>query len=253
MLGLGNSLSTTKAPSGGFLLTDIDGLDIWLQYNVGFPAGIANGETVPSWSDSWAKENHAVQDSTDFQPTYHNGAADFMEDDERAKLGFTAIENVESTIFIVIEADAGTRMTLFSSSRSSQVFYKINQTSSVEYRIRKGSTRAEDNSDINTELEPFVNATTPMLIVFHQKEEMNMDIHTSGNGQNEVHQHDNYGVQAGGTNTTLKIDQLGVQGSQSDPFNGRILEFAVYDTSLSDDNVLKVKENIAKRTGVNLG
>ena len=33
MLGLGNSLITTVAPSAGFELTDISGLEIWYIYS----------------------------------------------------------------------------------------------------------------------------------------------------------------------------------------------------------------------------
>ena len=254
MLGLGNSLSTTVAPSGGFELTDIGGLDMWLKYNEGFVSGIENGELIARWEDSSGNDNHAVQEVEDFKPSYFNGSADFnIEGGNRDKLGFTPVENVKGTIFMVIEPDDDASMTLFGYSRSSSVFYRINQSETVEYRIRKGSTNSYDTSDIDTDAEPFVNSSTPMLIIFNQKGDLNLDIHTGGNGNDSIHQHDDYGVDAAGNGTALKIDQIGTQGASSNPFNGRLLELAIYNSPLTAEIILNIKQNIADRTGVNLG
>tara|TARA_R110000823_G_C15817943_1_gene488961 strand:- start:187 stop:954 length:768 start_codon:yes stop_codon:yes gene_type:complete len=255
MLGLGNSLSTTVAPSGGFELTDVSGLEIWLKYNEGFEAGLNNGEVIAAWQDSSGNANHAVQTATEFMPTYLNGAAEFFNGDSANKLGFTEIESVTQSIFIVIEADTDEVMTMFSSSQNSSVFYKINQSGTIEFRIRKGTTRTEDSSDLTTiQLQPFINDSTPMFICFNQKAGLDLDVYIAGNGTTELHSHDDYGVQpSGGTNTALKIDQIGTQAATTRPFDGRILEFAVYNRTLSQDEVVAIRENITTRTGVNIG
>ena len=254
MLGLGNSLITTVAPSAGFELTDISGLEIWLKYNEGFEAGLSNGEVIAQWGDKSGNDNHAVQTETEFMPTYLNGSAEFFNLDSANKLGFTEIESVTSSIFIVIEADTADPMTMIGSSQNSAVFYKINQGGTIEFRIRKGTTRAEDNSDLNTTMEPFVDDSTPMFICFNQKAGLELDVYIAGNGTTELHEHDDYGVQAsGGTNTTLKIDQLGTQAAATRPFDGRILEFAVYDRTLTTDEIVAIRKNITTRTGVNMG
>jgi len=249
MLGLGSSLALGGAPSE-FILTNISGLDMWLKYDTGFTVDGSNA--ISQWDDQSGNGNNAVQATASFQPTLVSGAASFA-DANRDKLDFTAVTNTVSTIFIVIEADSSTSMTMFGLSSSSQVFYRINQSATLEFRIRKGSTAAEDTSDINTTAEPFIDASTPMLLVFHQKSGLNMDIHIGGNGSTETHTEENYGVQFGGTNTDLVIDQIGIQASSSNPFDGRILEFAVYDSTLSDADIAAIKANIASRTGVDLG
>ena len=249
MLGLGSSLALGGAPSE-FVLTNISGLDIWLQYDTGFTAD--GSDAISQWDDQSGNDNHAVQATTDFKPTLVSGAASFA-DANRDKMTFTAITNTVSTIFIVIEADSSSSMTMFGNSGDSQVFYRINQAATVEFRIRKGSTAAEDSSDVNSTAEPFIDDSTPHLLVFHQKSGLNMDIHIGGNGADSTHNETNYGVQGGGTNTDLVIDTIGVQGTNGNPFDGRILEFAVYDSTLSDADIALIKANIVSRTGEDLG
>ena len=76
MLGLGSSLALGGAPSE-FVLTNISGLDIWLQYDTGFTAD--GSDAISQWDDQSGNDNHAVQATTDFKPTLVSGAASFAD------------------------------------------------------------------------------------------------------------------------------------------------------------------------------
>jgi len=250
MLGLGSSLALGGVNSG-FSLSDISGLDIWLQYNRGFDVDGSN--VISQWDDQSGNRNHATQSVAAYKPTLDDGGADFSIDGNRDKLEFTAITNTVSTIFIVIEPDSDDTMTMFGNSADSDTFMRINQNANVEFRVRKGSTDDENTADVNSSAEPFIDEDTPMLIIFHQKAGLDLDIHIGGNGADSTHAEDGYGVQDGGTNTDLVIDRLGVTYNSTIPFVGRILEVAVYDSTLSEADLILVKADIARRTGVDLG
>ena len=252
MLGLGNSLSLGGAPSE-FTLTDISGLDIWLKYDTGFT--VDGSDLISQWDDQSGNGNNAVQATAGQKPTLVGGGADLdgAVGSSADKIAFSTITNVTYTYFIVIEADSSAKGTLLGMNGDTGTFFRINQGTSIEYRVRKGSTADEDRSDLDTSAEPFIDASTPMLIVFQQKAGLDFDVHTGGNGADSKHEEDNFGVQGGGTNTTLSIDHLGTTGNNTVPFNGRILEFACYDSILSDADIALVKASISTRTGVDLG
>ena len=84
MLGLANSLSGGIA-SMGSIPSDIEGLDIWLQFNVdvvGDAGGASNdsdmadAEDINSWADQSGNSRHASQDTAAHKPHWETDAAD---------------------------------------------------------------------------------------------------------------------------------------------------------------------------------
>ena len=86
MLGLGNSLSTSRLVSSELTPSDISGLDAWFKVNTGITAAsgntsdagnMADGEDINQWDDQSGNDRHASQTTTSRKPHWETTAADF--------------------------------------------------------------------------------------------------------------------------------------------------------------------------------
>ena len=223
MLGLGSSISSSDASLGGFELTDIAGLEIWLKNSTGV--------AVEQWDDSSGNNNHVTQTDSGKQGALDQGGLDFAGDE----YAFTsAIAVTVFTAFFCIEPDDALGAVLFNNSGTAD-FLKINHNPTNEFRVKKNDNAIDQLFNHSTEL-----VTDTYVLMFRQNAGntmtygVNLDFETADFGSS--------------TATTMTINQFGLAGSGG--IDGTVLEVAVYNSTLTDDEATLVINDMSARCGL---
>ena len=227
MLGLGSSLSLGGVTNDSVLDT-IAGLQVWLQNGVGV--------AVEQWNDSSGNGNHITQSDSAKQAALDQGGLEFDTDNsEQDVYDFTAdVAVTVFTAFVCIELDDADPQELFSNSGTAD-FLKINHNATTEFRIKKNDGAVDQLFNHSTD----VPAGTYVLM-FRQN---------AGNTMT-------YGVDldfetatlSSSTATTMTINQFGLAGAGG--IDGTVLEVAVYNSTLTDDEATLVINDISARCGL---
>ena len=223
MLGLGSSISNNTASLGGFELTDIAGLEMWLKNSTGV--------AVEQWDDSSGNDNHVTQGDSDYQAAKDQGGLDFTGDE----YAFTeAIAVTVFTAFFCIEPDDALGAVLFGNSGTAD-FLKINHNTTHEFRIKKNNNALDQLFDHSTEL-----VTDTYVLMFRQNAGntmtygINLDFDNSALGSS--------------TATTITLNEFSKTSSAG--INGTVLEAAMYNSTLTDEEATLVINDISARCGL---
>tara|TARA_R110000803_G_scaffold23388_8_gene57524 strand:+ start:11069 stop:11740 length:672 start_codon:yes stop_codon:yes gene_type:complete len=223
MLGLGSSISSSYASLGGFELTDIAGLEMWLKNSTGV--------AVEQWDDSSGNNNHVTQTDSGKQGALDQGGLDF-DGDEYA---FTsAIAVTVFTAFFCIEPDDSLGAVLFGNSGTAD-FLKINHNLTNEFRIKKNNSAVDQLFDHSTEL-----VTDTYVLMFRQNAGNTM---TYGVGLD-------FDTVAVGSSTATTITLNEFSEAAAAGINGTVLEAAMYNSTLTDNEATLVINDISARCGL---
>ena len=128
-LGLGVGVNTSSRPLGGFSLTDVSNLKVWLKNDTGLDVSAG---AVAQWDDQSGNNNHAVQSTSTRQPLYNGGDVHFDGVND-AMLLTTNIRATHFGIFAVIELDNTSNETLLGNNVDNSEFLRRD---GVSWRIR---------------------------------------------------------------------------------------------------------------------
>jgi hypothetical protein len=223
MLGLGNSLSMGVALDSGFALTDIAGLEMWLKNSTGV--------AVEQWDDSSGNNNHVTQGDPDYQAALDQGGLDFTGDE----YAFTeAIAVTVFTAFFCIEPDDSLGAVIFGNSGTAD-FLKINHNLTNEFRIKKNNGAVDQLFDHSTEL-----VTDTYILMFRQNAGDTMTYGVNLDFDNVAF--------GSSTATTITLNEFSEAAAGG--INGTVLEAAMYNSTLTDEEATLVINDISARCGL---
>ena len=234
MLGLGASISNNTASIGGFELTSVSGLVMWLRN--------ATGVAVSQWDDSSGNDNHVTQGTAGDQAALDQGGLNFGEGNNQKFYDFTAnVTNSTFTYFFAVEIDTDDQsQSVFGSTVTANDFIRLNQSDANEFDIKRESGSGprqlhSHTTDFTTDAHVFmVRSKAGDLTDWGVDDTIDADV--------------SYG---GSSNSVLTLNLLGTQNTGTANFvNGTILEVALYDEVLTDANVILVREDITARLGL---
>lgn len=224
MLGLGSSLATSGV-SSEFSLDNISGLVMWLKNGTGV--------AVSQWDDSSGQDNHVTQGTASLQPALDQGGLDFASD----RMNFT--DNLVGSVFtyfFAVELDINNQsQCVFGSTVTDNDFIRLNQSADNEFDIKRNNGGLRQLHSHSTDF-----TTSAHVFMVRSKADktdfgVDDDIDEVSNAAEKV----------------LSINLLGVQkNNNGNPLNGTVLEVAMYNVALSDEDVVLVREDIAERLGL---
>jgi hypothetical protein len=227
MLGLGNSITSGYTP---FTLTSVSDLALWLQNGVGV--------TVAKWDDSSGNSNHATQATESNQATVSGGGLDFEESDsDHYDLAstITIAENQGFCIAVVFNQESlGDNMIL---SKDSNDHIKI--ADAHTFRII-----TNDDTQVTTNFKFEGNefaASSKMLILVNRSAGASNRFTFFKDGTQLTPNTDTSTNEAEGENPYgFDINVLGSRAGTSQFFDGKILELAFWDRSLTSTEIADV-------------
>ena len=246
MLGLGNSITTSGAPSE-FTIDSLSSAVHWFKFNEGITL---NGADVSQWDDQIGS-NHLTQSDASKQPVYNSGNISFNAATTIEKLEFTSKVNLlDLTICLVVDFSGTTpgNETLLGSSVGSDVDL---------FRFAAGGNSKRNRlqvDDVGAGSADVVGAVTfPVTSKYVLTVTRDAD---GGNGNGEVVMYENetnkgssnFGVDVSTDN--FGIDQVGSQFASSNSFKGTLSEMVMFNAVLSDDDRALVIQDIKTRNSI---
>ena len=223
MLGLGSSL-TTGGVTSEFSLDDISGLTLWFKNSVGVAAA--------QWDDSSGNDNHAAQETESEQATTTGGEGGLVFDGNHF-YDFSDVTATVFTAFFCVKPDDQDAAGLLGNADTTD-FIKINHSGN-EFRIKKDS----GNTNKLHNMDPNVIDTSKQVLMVRQNTGDTISFGIDDDIDTEA--------VSGSTARAIVLNQL-MTGSAT--FSGTLLEFALYNSALSESEATLVRENIAARCGV---
>jgi len=224
-----NSRRENLEGMGGFSLTDVDNLQVWLQNNTGITL---NGALVSQWADQSGNNNLARQTTETNQPTASGGGIDLDGTDNFMTLN-TALNLSAFTIFAVIDLDDTTLETLIGNGTNGDDFFRLSGTT---WTIRT------EGSSFQTTLTTSAGTDKYLLTLY-------ADVGASAT---------RYYLEDDGTaesnnvidNKTFTVKDIGRNSANAQFFNGKIYEFVIYGDELSAANRELVEADIMTRNSL---
>ena len=223
MLGLGSGLAFSGVNNNSVLDT-IAGLQVWLQNGVGV--------TAAQWDDSSGNDNHATQGTGDQQATTTGGEGGLVFNGDHF-YEFSDVTATVFTAFFCVKPDDQIAAGLLGNADTTD-FIKINHSGN-EFRIKKDSGATNKLHD----MAPNVIDTSKQVLMVRQNTGDTISFGIDDDIDTEA--------VSGSTARAIVLNQL-MTGSGT--FSGTLLEFALYNSALSESEATLVRENIAARCGV---
>lgn len=226
---LAQKLNISSRVLGGFSLTDVSGLQAWLQYNTGFTL---NGGLVSAWADQSGQGNNATQSTETNQPLASSGGIDLDGTDNYITLD-TALNLTAFTIFAVIDLDDTTLETLFGNGTDGTDFFRLSGTT---------WTLRTEGSSFQTTLTTGAGTDKYLLTLY-------ADV---GASSTRYYLEDDGTAESNNTidNKTFTVKDIGRNSANAHFFNGKIYELAIYNAELSTSDREAVESDIISRNGI---
>ena len=243
MLGLGNSIVTSGAPSE-FLPNSISGLQLWLQNGVGITSS-GDPAAIDTWADSSGNGNNASDPGTaNIKPLLEDGGGDWEADTNPDALRLDSVITVnEFHIFIAVAADEHASNNLLSNSASTD-FLRIGQNaSSVFHRLKSNNTFTSPAQWTATTA--IATDGTKQLLEYERASgsSNNCFLRINGNLESTI-----------SDDTSTNAFDIGFVGAGdaggADSFNGNIYEVLIYDSSLSASDAASVRDYINSKLSI---
>ena len=224
-----NSRRENLEGMGGFSLTDVDNLQVWLQNNTGITL---NGALVSQWADQSGNNNLARQTTETNQPTASGGGIDLDGTDNFMTLN-TALNLTAFTIFAVIDLDDTTLETLIGNGTNGDDFFRLSGTTWT----------------IRTEGASFQNTLTTSAGTDKYLLTLYADV---GASATRYYLEDDGTAESNNTidNKTFTVKDIGRNSANAQFFNGKIYEFVIYGDELSAANRELVEADIMTRNSL---
>ena len=234
MLGLINSVSGSSYVSMDLKDATTD-LELWLKNGVGITSDETN--RVSKWEDSSGNNNHATQSSTGDMALLSGGGLDFEESDSDhydLTSTITIAENQGFCVAFVVELETTTDNTLLGKDASDQ------------FVLATGTNflfRANDPSDTSTVF-VFPSGTfdtSKALFLLNRSAGASNRFTFTKNGSTLTADVDTSTNEASGENPNgFDINVIGAKSGTSKFFDGKILELAFWDRSLTSTEIADV-------------
>ena len=255
MLGLGNSIITSGAPSE-FTIDSLSSAVHWYKFS-GTGEGITlNGSDVAQWNDSIGS-NHLTQSDASKQPAYNSGNISFNAATTIEKLEFTSKVNLlDLTICVVVDFSGTTpspsNETLLGSSVGSDA--DLLRFAAGGGQLQRNRIQVDDVGaglvDISTDVtDPDYPTTTKYVFTVTRDAD-------GGNGNGLVTMYaDETNKGSGNFNADVStdnfgIDQVGAQFASSNSFAGQLSEMVMFNAVLSDADRALVIQDIKTRNSI---
>ena len=249
MLGLGNSIiSSPKLSSAAFSLTDVSGLQAWYKFATNITL---NGSNVSEWGDSSGNGNDLTQSTASDQPAYNSGDVHFDESNDNMVMDtmLTLTASSGFTIFAVVSTDttSTTNQTLFSgadtvgdSGDNGKNFFRYD-SDKWRFRPENGSSGQQT---VNHEL---TNGEKFLLTVVGSDDSGTLNFAVRDNGS-AVGNATSADIGTGAD--TFKLNIIGDHNQTNQLWDGKISEFAVYNTNLTGSDLENVENDLKTRHSI---
>lgn len=242
MLGLGNSIVTSGAPSE-FLPNSISGLQLWLQNGVGITT-TGDPATITQWDDSSGNGNNADGPDGIYNPILEDGGGDWQGDSSVDALDLDSVITVnEFHIFMAIASDTHSSNNLLANSNTTD-FLRIGQGgSSTLHRLK--ANNAFTSPAQWTATTAIATDGTKQLLEYERASgtSNNCFLRINGNLESTI-----------GMDTAANPFDIGFVGAASatgtGSFNGNIYEVLVYNASLSAADAANVRNYINSKLSI---
>ena len=243
-LGLNNNLVTPNVAAAGaaFSLTDISGLQAWYKFDTNITL---NGSNVSEWGDSSGNGNDLTQTTASKQPAYNSGDVHFDETDDRMVMDteLTLTASSGFTVLAVISTDSTStgNQTLFSGSGdgNGKNFFRYD-TTLWRFRPSSGSTSQQTINHTLTNGEKFLIT----IIGTDSSGSLNFAVRDNGAAIG------NATCAAASGSDTFKLDRIADHNETNQLWDGKISEFAVYNTNLTGADLTNVENDLITRHGL---
>lgn len=238
MLGLGNSISLSSAPSAAPVVGEIapSNLKVWLKRGTGQTSA---GGKLSSWADSSGNSNSFVQSNSSFQPAISGDEVTFA---ANALLSYSSFPSVLSfgafTFMHILNPNESVTLDdefVFGvASDDGLLIYKDENNSRIQISKNNSDTVINLSSSFPVGDNDFLLTTTR---------------DSSGNIAVRIN-----GTQLGtGTDTISNLFDLGLIGfppSGGTQFDGQINEVVVYNTDLTGSDLTNAENDVMNRSGI---
>jgi hypothetical protein len=232
-LGLGiNQRAENLEGMGGFAITDVSNLELWLQFNTGQGA-ITDGI---QWNDQSGNNRHASQTVDAQEGGGFSGGAWTTDsgNQDNLDLASTFTESGDYHIFMVFDFSEENSETVISSIDNTSFIRFAQSSTPTAYKTKHGGTVA--NVTLSTGI-----GTSKVLA------EVTRD---SGNDLRILKNGDAIGTGTGAG--TFNFQQIGASSGGSAPTTAAIYEVVIFSSTLSSADVTNVRNDIADRNGITL-
>ena len=243
MLGLGNSITSGYTP---FTLTSVSDLALWLQNGVGITSD--ESSRVSKWADSSGNDNDATQSSTGNMALLSGGGLDFEESDsDHYDLAstITIAENQGFCLAVVVDQESASDNMILSKDSNDHI--KIADANT--FRIIAND---DTQTTTNFKFEGGEFAAGPkMLILVNRSAGAANRFTFFKNGTELTPNTDTSTNEAEGENPFgFDINVLGARAGTSQFFDGKILEVAFWDRSLTSTEIADVNSYLQSVHGL---
>ena len=227
---LKQALSIKSRVSSAFSLTDVGGLQLWLQYNKG-QGTITDGI---QWDDQSGNNRHASQTTDAQEGSGFSGGAFVTDAGSQDNLDFasTFSEAGDYHVFMVMDLSEESNETFISSVDNSSFMRFAQGGSATEFRMKHGGTTLNFTLSSGFELDKAIAEVTR-------------------DGSNDVRVARNGASLGTATGTgTFDFEQIG--SSSNSLSSASVFEVVVYDKILTGSDLTKVRNDIADRNGISI-
>ena len=230
-LGLGiNARAENLEGMGGFAITDVDGLELWLKFDEGQGA-ITDGI---QWNDSSGNERHASQTADAQEGSGFSGGAFVTDAGSQDNLDFasTFSDAGDYHVFMVLDLSEESNETFLSSVDNSSFMRFAQGGTAEDFRMKNGGTT------LNMTLSSGFGLTKAIAEV-------------SRDGSNLVRVGKNgTGLSSGTGAGTFSFEQIG--SSSNGLTSASIFEVVIFNKILSGTTLSNVRNDIADRNGITI-
>ena len=239
MLGLGNRIISSQNPStGGFSLTDVSGLQLWLK-NGGDQT--LNSGNISQWNDDSGNNNHATQSTASFQPQADGGGALLDGSDDRLDLT-SDIALQQFHMFFVLDLDGLVNETLFGNSGNNGQFSRIQDSNTYRHKFNNSNEiKVFDYASGKT-----VSTGTKFLYEFFRDSD-SIEVFVDGDAFTPVSSGAN---DSDPSSHTVTINQLFTQQNNASNLDGHVFEVAMFNAVLTGSDLTNVRNDINTRNGL---
>ena len=232
-LGLGiNARAENLEGMGGFAITDVSNLELWLQFNTGQGA-ITDGI---QWNDQSGNNRHASQTVDAQEGGGFSGGAWTTDsgNQDNLDLASTFTDANAYHVFMVFDFSEENSETVITSIDNTSFIRFAQSSSATAYKMKNGGTVA------NITLSEGIGTSK---VIAEVSRDSGNSIRISKNGS----------VIGTGTGAgTFNFQQIGASSGGSAPTTAAIYEVVIFSDSLSGADATLVRNNIASRNSITI-
>tara|TARA_A100001011_G_C14241189_1_gene813316 strand:+ start:677 stop:1411 length:735 start_codon:yes stop_codon:yes gene_type:complete len=241
---LANGLRLKNRVATGFTIDSLASLVHWFAFDT---EQTLDGLKVTEWGDQATADNDLTQTDSSKQPNYNNGELDFSP--SATQLLFDSDVSLQSfTICIALKTGSNNTETIIGNLSVGSTLYRIGQAGSPN-RIRlqyvDGATYLHDI----TAASPYPSVGTEYVLTITR------DTTGAFSTNNQIKTFVNTSLKTtttfnGAGSSNFIFNKIGSHGGVSNPFDGSIHEFVIFNEALGTTDLENVVNDIMTRNGI---